>query len=408
MGEIQGLKTWSARLSTWRLPDQLDIPAAARYGTHVYTGSVFPFDAKGHLVGPGDIEAQTHAVFQNMRETLADMGCQMKDLVRLNTYYVYSGEEQDATRYWESMTRVRLQYFPDPGPAATAVRVAGHPYDGVLIQIEAEAISHDDPCLRLRIMPAESWDWSIPVPLSQGWRIGDQVWVGGQISADRSGKAVDLGDARAQTRNVLAHIANVLRDAGGSLDDLIHLKICYRHDGDDAAAEEHLRTILQAVKERHGLEATAVTAFGVKLVYEGLLLEIDATAMISGGEARTATGPNANWAAKIQAAARPKLAYVSGQVAPAGRAPDLAAQVSVEMEQVLAAVQGTGLGKESVRKLHVFFTPDSVESRPERLLPEVHKAAAAIWGSNCPAVTAVCMVGVPGRKGGIEIDAIAG
>ena len=52
MGEIQGLKTWSARLSTWRLPDQLDIPAAARYGTHVYTGSVFPFDAKGHLVGP--------------------------------------------------------------------------------------------------------------------------------------------------------------------------------------------------------------------------------------------------------------------------------------------------------------------------------------------------------------------
>ena len=136
--------------------------------------------------------------------------------------------------------------------------------------------------------------------------------------------------------------------------------------------------------------------------------EIDATAMISGGEARTATGPNANWAAKIQAVNRPKLAYVSGQVAPAGRAPDLAAQVSVEMEQVLAAVQGTGLGKESVRKLHVFFTPDSVESRPERLLPEIRKAAAAIWGSDCPVVTAVCMVGVPGRKGGIEIDAIAG
>jgi hypothetical protein len=40
MGEIQGLKIWGARLSTWRLPDQLDIPAAARYGTHVYTGVV--------------------------------------------------------------------------------------------------------------------------------------------------------------------------------------------------------------------------------------------------------------------------------------------------------------------------------------------------------------------------------
>ncbi len=66
-------------MSIWRLPDQLDIPAAARYGTHVYTGSILLFDAEGCLVGPGDIEAQTHAVFRNMRETLAGMGCQMKD-----------------------------------------------------------------------------------------------------------------------------------------------------------------------------------------------------------------------------------------------------------------------------------------------------------------------------------------
>ena len=34
---------------------------------------------------------------------------------------------------------------------------------------------------RQRLMPAGHWDWSIPVPFSQGWRCGDLVFVGGQI-----------------------------------------------------------------------------------------------------------------------------------------------------------------------------------------------------------------------------------
>ena len=38
------------------------------------------------------------------------------------------------------MTHVRNQYIPDPGPAATAVRVAGLAYDGLVIEVEAIAI----------------------------------------------------------------------------------------------------------------------------------------------------------------------------------------------------------------------------------------------------------------------------
>ena len=40
----------------------------------------------------------------------------------------------------EHMTRVRMEYLVDPGPAATAVRVDGLVYPGLLIEAEAIAV----------------------------------------------------------------------------------------------------------------------------------------------------------------------------------------------------------------------------------------------------------------------------
>jgi enamine deaminase RidA (YjgF/YER057c/UK114 family) len=38
------------------------------------------------------------------------------------------------------MTETRLKYIPNPGPAATAVRVAGLAYPGLLIEADVIAI----------------------------------------------------------------------------------------------------------------------------------------------------------------------------------------------------------------------------------------------------------------------------
>ena len=37
---------------------------------------------------------------------------------------------------------------------------------------------------RTRLMPKDHWDWSMPTPFSQGWRVGDLIFVGGQIPTD--------------------------------------------------------------------------------------------------------------------------------------------------------------------------------------------------------------------------------
>src|SRR6185436_8231886 len=93
--------------------------------------------------GVGDIEVQTRNVFQNITTVLEEAGADWTNVVKLNTYYVFDGERDELTEYWERMTRVRMEFLPDPGPAATAVRVAGLIYPDLLI--EAEVIAIVDP-----------------------------------------------------------------------------------------------------------------------------------------------------------------------------------------------------------------------------------------------------------------------
>ena len=45
---------------------------------------------------------------------------------------------------------------------------------------------------KTRIMPDDFWDWPLPTTFSQGWRIGNLVFVGGQVSQTAEGKPLHL------------------------------------------------------------------------------------------------------------------------------------------------------------------------------------------------------------------------
>ena len=153
----------------WQWREQTPFSHTVVVGDQVFVSGQQTLDNNGIVLNPGDIAAQTRNVFENMKQSLHALNMQLSDLVRLNTYYVFEGSDADATAYWEEMTRVRLEYFPDPGPAATAVRARGMPYKGQLIQIEGVALKGVS---RKTFVNAScllgSWDWSIAVPLSQG------------------------------------------------------------------------------------------------------------------------------------------------------------------------------------------------------------------------------------------------
>ena len=48
----------------------------------VFASGHMPLDRDGKLVGPGDIEAQTRAVFENMKQSLETVGASLQSVMR--------------------------------------------------------------------------------------------------------------------------------------------------------------------------------------------------------------------------------------------------------------------------------------------------------------------------------------
>jgi len=107
----------------------VDVPA----GRMVYVAGQVAFDAKGNVVGPGDVRAQTEQVFRNLKIALESAGATFADVVKLN-WYVRDASQIAVYR------EVREQFLGDgPRPASTLVEVKGLVRDDLLIEIEAVA-----------------------------------------------------------------------------------------------------------------------------------------------------------------------------------------------------------------------------------------------------------------------------
>jgi 2-iminobutanoate/2-iminopropanoate deaminase len=121
----------------WSIP--VPFSQGWRCGDFVFVGGQISSDEHGRTVGVGDIETQTRNVFEGIRRVLAEAGAEMKDIVKFNTFYVFEGEGDEIREYWEKMTRVRMEFFEEPGPCGTGVRVSGLAYPDLLIEVEAIA-----------------------------------------------------------------------------------------------------------------------------------------------------------------------------------------------------------------------------------------------------------------------------
>ncbi|MDQ0217398.1 RidA family protein [Peribacillus cavernae] len=126
----------------WSMP--VPFSQGWKVGNLIFTGGQISTDENGKTIGVGDIETQTRNCFENIRTVLNEAGADLKDIVKLNTYYVFNGDEKEATEFWEKMTKVRMEYLADPGPAGTGIRISGFAFEDLLIEIEAIAVVPDE------------------------------------------------------------------------------------------------------------------------------------------------------------------------------------------------------------------------------------------------------------------------
>jgi enamine deaminase RidA (YjgF/YER057c/UK114 family) len=377
----------------WEWPEGTGVHAL-RIGKYIYVGGQVSLAPDGEVRNDGDIESQTENVFTDLVALLQSAGSGMSDLVKLHTYYVFKGDGRDVTRYWERMTAVRLKYLANPGPAATAVRVDGAPSPALLIAVDGVAVINDG---KQRIMPKHTWDWSIPTPFSQGWKIEDKIFVGGQISADMQGKALAPGDVVAQTKNVLELIKHVLADGGAGWSELITLRICYKHNEASEEPGGLYRKICDVIQETIPEPHPIVTAFGADLLYEGLLLEIDGIASLRKPKSRlafvgTTTGPFPEaWQVGEE------VFFSVAPVAGAG----LEDQLVNVVDRIRSMLEKAGDSFAEVVKLTVFYVDKSAEADAQQIRSRIRTVFPQ------SVVTFVLVSSLPGLRQLIHVDGVS-
>ena len=218
-------RVMAAPQGLWSWPSGMRFPHAVRCGEMIFTGAQIAVDARGEVLHPGDIVAQSEIVMENLRRVLAAFGATLDDAVKFNIYYSGRGGEAE----WRKAAVVRARYFREPGPAATGIPVPRLYPDGVTIQMEVMAMLATDGrrLPRRHSWPEGHWDWPIHLPYKHGLKCGNRIFVGGQVALDPQANVLAPDDLVEQTGISMENIRKVLAVFGATLDDVTKVDCFY-------------------------------------------------------------------------------------------------------------------------------------------------------------------------------------
>jgi 2-iminobutanoate/2-iminopropanoate deaminase len=109
---------------------------AVRAGNTLYVSGCVSWDAEGNVIGEGDMKAQVHAVYTDLKETLAAHGATFVHVVKENVFTT----DMHAL---EAHNDVRIAYYRNDGsapPASTWIGCTSLAVPGLMLEIECIAV----------------------------------------------------------------------------------------------------------------------------------------------------------------------------------------------------------------------------------------------------------------------------
>lgn len=118
------------------------------------------------------------------------------------------------------------------------------------------------------------WAWDDKYNFAQAIKVGNLIFVSGQVALNSQGELVGRGDIKAQTRQVYENIKAILDKAGATFDNVIKAN-SYMTDIRQWPEMAEIRS--QYLKGEFAGTGVQVTA----LAFEGLLLEVEVVAQVT-------------------------------------------------------------------------------------------------------------------------------
>jgi enamine deaminase RidA (YjgF/YER057c/UK114 family) len=104
-----------------------------RSGSHIAVSGTAATDGEGGVVGPGDVHEQTAEAFKRALAAVGALGGSPGDVIRTRIY-IAAGND------WRPAVEAHRELFSGVDPANTTLFVAGFPPEGVLVEVELDAI----------------------------------------------------------------------------------------------------------------------------------------------------------------------------------------------------------------------------------------------------------------------------
>lgn len=248
---------------------------AVRCGRMIYVSGQSPLNAEGRVTDPDDMVAQTRTVMAQHEQLLDAFGAGFGDVVKINRWYGGQGGLDD----FEPAALACAAHFEEPGPAATGIPIPRHARDGMRIRIETVAMLGEDGSRleREHAWPEGHWDWHVHLPYKHGLKCGNMIFLGGQVSLDQRGNAVEPWKLTEQTHASMENIRRILEMFGAGFDDVVKVLALYHGDCGAEALNANL-PIRASYFTDPGPATTGVPL--PELAYPGMMVEIDIDAMI--------------------------------------------------------------------------------------------------------------------------------